>query len=226
MLRDPARAAKNEAEAHRGAPGRGCAIACAAVAAATTAAGAPMGGEYPWPILLVTGNSAGQPAGRRPSEAWLGVEPILRGGGVHRVRTPVRGQGNVGPTVQPQLWGHPLVVPLLAPFQLSPAPCSLCSSPPLFHFRCSGGDQLMRGFCGAPRKVTDLIVSHVYCDCFPDSAMYPGSHLNLNLLSAELGSCVAVALPHCHSPGVLSAVSPLPKGVPSCPCSFLFLPGT
>lgn len=153
MLRDPARAAKNEAEAHRGAPGRGCAIACAAATAATTAAGAPVGGEYPWPILLVTGNSAGQPAGRRPSEAWLGVEPILRGGGVHRVRTPVRGQGNVGPTVQPQLWGHPLVVPLLAPFQLSPAPCSLCSPPPDFSTLDAVGEiSSCAGFVGHPER--------------------------------------------------------------------------
>lgn len=131
MLRGLARAAKNEAEAQRGAPGRGRAIACAAAAAATTAAGAPVGCEHPWPILLITRNSAGQPAGLRPSEAWLGVEPILCGGGIHRVRTPVRGQGKVGPTVQPQLWGHPLVVPLLAPSCLLPhAPSA--AAPPTF----------------------------------------------------------------------------------------------
>lgn len=117
MLRGLAGAAKNETAARRGAPGRGCAIARAAAAA--TAAGAPAGREHPWSILLITWDSARQPAGLRPSEARLGVEPVLRGGGVHGDRTPVRGQGKVGPTVQPQLWGYPLEVPVPAPFQLS-----------------------------------------------------------------------------------------------------------
>ncbi|XP_052579035.1 cadherin-22 isoform X3 [Peromyscus californicus insignis] len=96
MLRGLARAAKNEATARRGAPGRGCAISCAAAAAAAAAPGAPVGRKHPWPILLVTGDSAGQPAGRRPSEAWLGVEPILRGRGVHRDRTPIHSDSDEG----------------------------------------------------------------------------------------------------------------------------------
>ncbi|XP_040588720.1 cadherin-22 isoform X1 [Mesocricetus auratus] len=95
MLRGLAGAAKNETAARRGAPGRGCAIARAAAAAAT-AAGAPAGREHPWSILLIPWDSARQPAGLRPSEARLGVEPVLRGGGVHGDRTPIHSDSDEG----------------------------------------------------------------------------------------------------------------------------------
>ncbi|XP_055452235.1 cadherin-22 isoform X1 [Psammomys obesus] len=97
MLRGLARAAKHEATAGRGAAGGGHAVAPVAAAAATaaaTAAGAPVGRKHTCPNLLATWDSAGQPAG--PSEARLGVEPVLRGGGVHGDRTPIHSDSDEG----------------------------------------------------------------------------------------------------------------------------------
>ncbi|XP_029392893.1 cadherin-22 isoform X1 [Mus pahari] len=96
MLRGLARAIKHEATAGRGAPGGGCAVACAAASATATAAGAPVGRKHTCPILLVTWDSGGEPAGCRPSEARLGVEPVLRGGGVHGDRTPIHSDSDEG----------------------------------------------------------------------------------------------------------------------------------
>lgn len=166
MLRGLARAAKHEATAARGAPGRGCAVACAAASATATAAGAPVGRKHTCPVLIVTWDSAGHPAGCRPSEARLGVEPVLRGGGVHGDRTPVRGQGKVGPTVQPRLWGHPLVVPVPAPFQLSPGPCSP-HSPCLSAVDAMGELSSCLGTVGTANKFTDWTMSPLSPRHFP-----------------------------------------------------------
>lgn len=81
----------------------------------------------------------------------------------------------------------------------------------------------MPPYCGASSKFTDLIMSMGTVLLSWTSVTYLGSHLNLNLLSAELGSCLAVPPPHCHPPGV---PCPSPKAVSSPPCSFLLLPGT
>lgn len=166
MLRGLASAIKHEATARRSAPGGGCAVACAAVSATATAAGAPVGRKHTCPVLFVTWGSGGQPAGCRPSEARLGVEPVLRGGGVHGDRTPVRGQGKVGPTVQPRLWGHPLVVPVPAPFQPSPAPCSL-QGPCLSTVDAVGEPSSCLGTVGTANKVTDWIMFPVSPGHFP-----------------------------------------------------------
>eukprot|EP00072_Mus_musculus_P068577 XP_017170340.1 PREDICTED: cadherin-22 isoform X1 [Mus musculus] len=96
MLRGLASAIKHEATARRSAPGGGCAVACAAVSATATAAGAPVGRKHTCPVLFVTWGSGGQPAGCRPSEARLGVEPVLRGGGVHGDRTPIHSDSDEG----------------------------------------------------------------------------------------------------------------------------------
>lgn len=71
----------------------------------------------------------------------------------------------------------------------------------------------MRGFCGAPSKVTDLIVSHVYCDCFPGLSSVPRVLCSCALATLSLSWCLIFCCPS-------------PQGAPSPPCSFLLLPGT
>ncbi|XP_067564407.1 cadherin-22 isoform X7 [Pseudorca crassidens] len=92
--------AKHEAAARRsGAPGRSGAVArdaaaAAAAADAAAAAGTPVGGGHA--CALGVRGCAERRAGRGPREARLGVEPVLRGGGVHGHRAPIHSDSDEG----------------------------------------------------------------------------------------------------------------------------------